>query len=119
MDTESDDAILFFSEEREGENSIDHYSVPSPPSRKSRSQVIDNRAIVAHEMGSTKTGQWSCSRDRGTLTHCTHIHRAKYHAKRLESDNSNEPGLADLEEPEDPADQPPGNGTVNGIHFTS
>lgn len=91
---------MFLKEERDEEIVIEHFSVPSPPPRKSRSPVVGNRAIVVHEGRDGIGGEWRCSRDRGAASDCTHIGRAKRHLRVLNSESPNRLVLADLEEPE-------------------
>lgn len=95
-----DHAIMFLKDETEDEVFTEHFSVPSPPPRKSKSSVVGQRAIVVHEGRDGVEGRWKCSRDRGADADCTHITRAKAHLVVLDSESPNRYVLADLEEPE-------------------
>lgn len=95
-------AVMFLKEERDDEIFMEHFSVPSPAPRSSRSSVVQNRAIVVHEgkEGDDCDGEWTCTRDKGDLTDCTHVKRAKAHLAILNSENPNRLVLSDLEEPD-------------------
>lgn len=98
-----DAAVLFLKEEKDDDVFVEHFSVPSPAPRKSRSSVVGQRAIVVHEgkePDDADTGEWRCSRDKGAQFECVHIRRAKEHLSILNSESPNRLNLAELEEPD-------------------
>jgi hypothetical protein len=98
---EDDEAIMFLSEPREGNNAIRHFSVAATGTRGEKDLVSKTRAIVIHNGPSSGAGgKWTCSRDKGVMTDCAHITRAKRHLNVIEADSPNPPGLSDLEEPD-------------------